>query len=435
MKKIVTIVLAVLLCLSCLPPLAACKQKVGKPQNIREENGVLTWDEVSGVDGYMFAFNGNRKTRFFVKTNLYDLSSPTDEMLPFLTSGINNSVEICAVTFKSDTPTTSEWTKEHIFFYVRKMPAASLVAFDETRGVLSWRKTRDLTAEVKYYFSVMSAGTTSEIELPSSSITLAGSQVSPKYECDVREAFAGTQYGGTVQFALVIGKEGYDKSDPSEYFSFDLADGSGGVVDPSAPKLTSITATWSGGVVNTGNYVDKSHITVTAKYENNSSKIVTTYTLTDFDTSTAGRKTVTVRYTENGVSKETTFSIDVVSAVNEIYLDASRLVWFENDSPAVYLYVWYEGGGENRTFPGVKMTKHGNRYVATFDPDKTVAGILFTRRNPSTNEEWNRIELKAENGTLNFNVALNCYTVDPSPREEITPENHSLLIGGVWTTK
>ncbi len=58
--------------------------------------------------------------------------------------------------------------------------------------------------------------------------------------------------------------------------------------------------------------LDLSRLVVKALYENGTSQTITNYTLSGFDTSVPGKKTVTVQYTENGVSKTTYFSIIVV---------------------------------------------------------------------------------------------------------------------------
>ncbi|MBR5562563.1 MAG: bacterial Ig-like domain-containing protein [Clostridia bacterium] len=54
-------------------------------------------------------------------------------------------------------------------------------------------------------------------------------------------------------------------------------------------------------------------LTVSAKYSDGSTKLINNYTLSGFDSSTAGVKTVTVSYTENGITKTCTFSVTVLA--------------------------------------------------------------------------------------------------------------------------
>ena len=51
---------------------------------------------------------------------------------------------------------------------------------------------------------------------------------------------------------------------------------------------------------------------VTAHYEGGTSKEVTVYDVSELDSSTQGVKTLTVTYTEGGVTKTTTFDVTVV---------------------------------------------------------------------------------------------------------------------------
>ena len=76
--------------------------------------------------------------------------------------------------------------------------------------------------------------------------------------------------------------------------------------------LTGITAKADTTVYRIGDTLDKNGLTVTAHYEGGSSKPVTTYSVSALDSSTQGIKTLTVTYTEEGVTKSTTFEVTVV---------------------------------------------------------------------------------------------------------------------------
>lgn len=83
--------------------------------------------------------------------------------------------------------------------------------------------------------------------------------------------------------------------------------------EPPEPAVTleSITAIYNGESVLVGGVLNKEDIAVTAHYSDNSSKPVTDFTVSDFDSQTAGEKTVTVTYVEENVTKTTTVTIVV----------------------------------------------------------------------------------------------------------------------------
>ena len=77
-----------------------------------------------------------------------------------------------------------------------------------------------------------------------------------------------------------------------------------------------------------GSSFSYSGLIVTARYTSGESKTVTNYSVTTPDMSSLGSKTVTVSYTENGVTKTATYTITVTSqggAVTGVSLDKSEL--------------------------------------------------------------------------------------------------------------
>ena len=79
-----------------------------------------------------------------------------------------------------------------------------------------------------------------------------------------------------------------------------------------AAVLTGITAGISTSVYRTGDVLDRDSLVVTAHYEGGASKTVSGYDVSELDSSTQGVKTLTVTYTEGGVTKATTFDVTVV---------------------------------------------------------------------------------------------------------------------------
>ena len=81
--------------------------------------------------------------------------------------------------------------------------------------------------------------------------------------------------------------------------------------------LTAISAVYTGGSLIVGTQLDQSKVTVTATYSDNSSKAVSGYILSATSFDTTGNQTVTVSYTEKGVTKSATFNVTVVAATLE----------------------------------------------------------------------------------------------------------------------
>lgn len=83
-------------------------------------------------------------------------------------------------------------------------------------------------------------------------------------------------------------------------------------VTPPSVTLDKITATYY-GTIEVGAQLDKSKLAVMAHYSDASqNKTVTGYTLGALDTSSAGEKTVTISYTEGGVTKTVDLKVTVV---------------------------------------------------------------------------------------------------------------------------
>lgn len=86
-------------------------------------------------------------------------------------------------------------------------------------------------------------------------------------------------------------------------------------VKPSQPDvalLTSITAVYDGGQIEVGGVLNNADITVTATYGDGSFNTVTNFNVGGFSSATAGSKTVTVTYSENGVTVSCSFTVTVI---------------------------------------------------------------------------------------------------------------------------
>ena len=74
-----------------------------------------------------------------------------------------------------------------------------------------------------------------------------------------------------------------------------------------------------------GESFNKSGLVVSAQYSDGSSKVVTDYRISGFDSSTAGTKTVTVSYTENGITKTCKFNVNVVAEKKLIAISVAAM--------------------------------------------------------------------------------------------------------------
>ena len=88
--------------------------------------------------------------------------------------------------------------------------------------------------------------------------------------------------------------------------------------EPDTPALTSITAVYNGGNIYVGGVLNNYDVTVTAFYDDGSNKTVTGFSVGNFSSAAAGECVVNVSYGENGVTKETTFTVNIVARTTEV---------------------------------------------------------------------------------------------------------------------
>ena len=72
-----------------------------------------------------------------------------------------------------------------------------------------------------------------------------------------------------------------------------------------------------------GESFDKTGLTVSAQYSDGSSKLISSYTISGFDSTTAGVKTIVVTYSENGIAKSCKFTVTVVSVKSLIAISVA----------------------------------------------------------------------------------------------------------------
>lgn len=148
----------------------------------------------------------------------------------------------------------------------------------------------------------------------------------------------------------------------------------------SESALSSITLNTSN--VETNFYVDDtfdySGLVVTAHYEDGTEDIVTPTSVTGPDMSSAGTKNATVSYTENGVTKTSTYSITISSVVlSSIEVSSPKTNYHVGDSfvaPTVYGNYSNNSTSEitsNITFSGYDLSTEGSQTVTVSYGGKT----------------------------------------------------------------
>ena len=102
---------------------------------------------------------------------------------------------------------------------------------------------------------------------------------------------------------------------------------------PANPVLTSIAATKTKTNYNVGDELNTDDITVTATYNDGTTKTVTGFTtnVADINMSSAGKKTLTASYTENGVTKTADIEITVTAVMQSISATKTKTDYYVGD--------------------------------------------------------------------------------------------------------
>ncbi|MBQ9662978.1 MAG: bacterial Ig-like domain-containing protein [Oscillospiraceae bacterium] len=163
------------------------------------------------------------------------------------------------------------------------------------------------------------------------------------------------------------------------------------------PELASITVTAPTKTqYNVGDELDTTGMVVMANYnytDDTPKDVTSAVTLSGFDSSSAGEKTVTVSYTEGDVTKTATFTVTIIEPVVTTYTISVSAdpaeggtvsgggTYDENASITVtatandnYTFVkWTEDGEEVSTSASYTFTVTGNRtLVAVFEPEQVI---------------------------------------------------------------
>ena len=146
-------------------------------------------------------------------------------------------------------------------------------------------------------------------------VTVNENAVVPTQTAPVRN---GYNFGGwytdktcTTEFTFdAVGSTAVIVKDITLYAKWTAKD----IID-STPILSTIVAFYNGENIFVGEDLDVADIVVTATYTDTSKKTVTDFTISGFDSETAGVKTVKVTYTEKGATRTATVDVTVVEKV------------------------------------------------------------------------------------------------------------------------
>lgn len=124
---------------------------------------------------------------------------------------------------------------------------------------------------------------------------------------------------------------------------------------PDAPVvLESITATYSGGDIMYGQALNNSSISVTAHYsdESTSPVAIADCSVSGFSATKLGAQTVTVQYTEEGITVDTTVSVTVVG----YFLTGSMNSWNTTTPASTYIFTKNPSNANEVMLTGISLT-------------------------------------------------------------------------------
>ena len=189
--------------------------------------------------------------------------------------------------------------------------------------------------------------------------------------------------------------------------------------EPITCALTSITLNTTGVTKDftTGDTFSSAGLIVTANYSNCSSKAVTPTSISSPDMSSAGNKTVTVSYTESGVTKTATYQITVAAPTTYTIRFFNNGVQVGTDQIVI--------AGQSAVKPADPTPCEGYTFVgwwtATLATDNTTAQTWVTDFTATQDQNYYAVFSKTESsGGGSTNITLNASTDTSFPKDGIT---------------
>ena len=190
-------------------------------------------------------------------------------------------------------------------------------------------------------------------------------------------------------------------------------------------KLESIEVEYTGGDLLVDLAIDKTKITVTAFYDDGSSKPVSGYTLSETSFATTGEKTLTVTYVENGITRTNTFTVKVVVATLErieaVYNGGMVLLGEQPNIKHLVVTAYYDNGLSrvvtNVNVGTIDSATEGEKdweisYTDNGVTKSVIVKITVTESKEPREGDYDVNVIKNENLSIHFLMLGNKYTGD-----------------------
>lgn len=166
-----------------------------------------------------------------------------------------------------------------------------------------------------------------------------------------------------------------------------------------------------------GESFNKSGLVVSAQYSDGSSKVVTDYRISGFDSSTAGTKTVTVSYTENGITKTCKFNVNVVAEKKLIAISVAAMptktayqIGEDFDASGLVVNAFYDNGTSafvtDYTVSGFDSETAGTKTVVVAYTDKDITKSCTFEVTVEEPEDSGNFFTNLINSIINFFMSI-----------------------------
>ena len=190
-------------------------------------------------------------------------------------------------------------------------------------------------------------------------------------------------------------------------------------------QLNHIEVQYTGGDLLVDLAIDETEVIVTAFYDDDSSKIVRGFTLSETSFATTGEKTVTVTYVESGVTKTNTFTVNVVTSklerIKAVYNGGMVLIGEQPNVKYLKVTAYYENGLSkvvtNVNVGTIESATEGEKdwevsYTDNGVTQSAIVKITVTASKEPRERDYDVEVIKNENLSIHFLELGNQYTGD-----------------------
>ena len=353
-------------------------EKAGAVTLQLNESSVNTFDGWYDVDWFKFITTVSGEYVFKLKN--HDLNGYKDDY-PYGNTDLSPNIVVCdkydLTLGSSNNNTTFTLILEEDTEYFIKMFMGSSHNKEVGTYEISVTSPKSLTS-----ISLVSAPSKTEY-LIGDTLNVNGLSVEAAYSDGTKKTVEG--YSITGFDSSTAGKKtvtiSYTENGVTCTCSFDVT-----VIEPApAVELTSIAYVTlpEKTTYKVGEGLNDNGLTVSARYSDGTTKLINGYTLSGFDSSTAGVKTVTVSYTENGITKTCTFSVTVLAEKKLIAVSVASMptktvyqTGEEFDASGLIVNAFYDDGTTafvtDYTLSGFDSETAGTKTVVVAYTDKDV---------------------------------------------------------------